>query len=209
MIDIAVLWGRFYCMSKQTDVTFFNPEEFVPELRAEYEKCPMDLDKAILVPLQMDEAIKRQAPVPRIADRHKLIILQGETTWSWELASLRSLFRGDKQPPHLGDYPEAYNEVFTLLDLHALQFGDVMGDPRDKEMEEIYSALRRRPDGRSLGLLHDYMWQAAAWVLGTRVLSQAEFEAIIARLEKSCRTFQMGPTSRNYIESMRNIYEPA
>lgn len=40
-------------------------------------------------------------------------------------------------------------------------------------------------------------------VLGTRPLSQAEFEAIMARLERSCRTFERGPTSRNYIAALR------
>jgi len=47
------------------------------------------------------------------------------------------------------------------------------------------------------------MWQAAALVLGTRPLSQAEFEAITARLERSCRTFEEGAASRNYIATLR------
>lgn len=71
-------------------------------------------------------------------------------------------------------------------------------------MKEIYSVLRRRPDGRSLGFVHDYMWQAAALILGTRSLSQAEFEAIMARLERSCRTFETNATSRNYITALRS-----
>ena len=79
----------------------------------------------------------------------------------------------------------------------------LFGDRRDTEMKEIYSALRRQPEGRSLGFAHDYMWQAAALILGTRQLSQAEFEAIMARLERSCRTFERGPTSRNYVEAIR------
>ena len=77
------------------------------------------------------------------------------------------------------------------------------GDRTDGEMLEIYGALRRRPDGRSLGLVHDYMWKAAAVVLGTHPLSQAEFEAIMSRLERSCRTFRVGPSSRNYIATLR------
>jgi hypothetical protein len=68
---------------------------------------------------------------------------------------------------------------------------------------EPKTLLRRRPDGRSLGFVHDYMWQAAALLLGTRTLSQAEFEAIMARLERSCRTFEQGPTSRNYVAALR------
>src|SRR5437016_2101851 len=98
----------------------------------------------------------------------------------------------------LGDHPEAYGECFILMDLHLLEISRFFGDRRDAEMREIYSALRRRPDGRSLGFVHDYMWQEAALVLGTRPLSQAEFEAIMERLERSCRTFELGPTSRNY-----------
>ena len=74
-------------------------------------------------------------------------------------------------------------------------------------MKEIFSTLRRRPDGKSLGFVHDYMWQAAALVLGTHPLSQVEFEAIMARLERSCRTFEQGPTSRNYASSLRMTFE--
>src|SRR5207245_8075590 len=67
----------------------------------------------------------------------------------------------------LGDHPEAYGECFILMDLHLLEISRFFGDRRDAEMREIYSALRRRPDGRSLGFVHDYMWQEAALVLGT------------------------------------------
>jgi hypothetical protein len=63
--------------------------------------------------------------------------------------------------------------------------------------------LRRRPDGRSLGFTHDYMWQVSALLLGTRVLSQAEFEALLLRLERSCRTFEDGSSSRNYVATLR------
>jgi hypothetical protein len=73
-------------------------------------------------------------------------------------------------------------------------------------MKEIYSWLRRRPDGKSLGFVHDYMWQAAALMLGLHVLSRKEFEAIMARLERSCRRFEMGSTSRNYAEAMMRLY---
>jgi len=50
------------------------------------------------------------------------------------------------------------------------------------------------------------MWQAAAWILETRPLSQAEFEAIMGRLERSCRTFEIGPTSRNYAAMLHSTY---
>jgi hypothetical protein len=73
-------------------------------------------------------------------------------------------------------------------------------------MREVFSILRRRPDGRSEGFVHDYLWQAAALILGTRPLSQAEFEAILARLERSCRTFEQGATSLNYVATLRSTF---
>jgi hypothetical protein len=117
--------------------------------------------------------------------------------------SLRALFRGDRQPPVLGDYPEAYNDASILFDMHVLEVSTFFGDRRDAEMPEIFSSLRRRPGGRSLGFVHDYVWQAAALILGTRPLSQAKFEVIMARLERSCRTFEQGSTSRNYAAALR------
>lgn len=42
-----------------------------------------------------------------------------------------------------------------------------------------------------------------ALILGTRPLSQAEFEAILARLERSSRTFEMGPGSRKYVAALK------
>ena len=116
----------------------------------------------------------------------------------------RSVARSEsKLEGNVHNYPEAYNDAFILLDLYALEISKCFGDRRDAELREIYSTLRRRPDGRSLGFVHDYMWQAAALILGTRPLSQAEFEAIMARLERACRTFEQGPTSRNHVAALR------
>ncbi len=188
--------------------TFFKLDEFVPDLRAEFEKQSFDLEKAILVAVPIKDPEKHKTPIPAEKDRRELYILQGKNLCIWKTDSLRSLFRGNKQPPELGNYPEHYNDSFALLDLHALEISRFFGDRRDAEMKEIYSMLRRRPDGKSLGFVHDYMWQAAAWVLGTRPLSQAEYEAIMGRLERSARTFERGPTSRNYVTTLRNTFGP-
>jgi hypothetical protein len=183
---------------------FFNMDDFVPGLRQAFEQPPLDPRKIILVAIPVKNPDEHRGLVPAGIDRCSLSLSDGKEFCFWEVESLRALFRGNKQPPVLGDYPEAYYDSFLLFDLHALELSKFFGDRRDAEMEEIYSALRRRPDGRSLGFVHDYMWQAAALVLGTRPLSQAEFDAITGRLERSCRTFQMGPTSRNYIASLRS-----
>jgi hypothetical protein len=189
-------------MQKNTE-PFFKLENFVPSLREEFEANPLDLEKLILVAIPVKNPEEHHKIVPAGMDRHSLSLSDGKAFNFWETDSLQTLFRGDQQPPALGDYPEAYNDAFLLLDMHALEISRFFGDRRDMEMKEIYSMLRRRPDGRSLGFVHDYMWQAAALVLGTRPLSQAEFEAIMARLERSCRTFERGPSSRNYIATLR------
>jgi hypothetical protein len=183
--------------------TLYKLEEFVPSLRQAFEEEPLDLKKVILAAVPIQEPNQRP-PVPDVKDRHKLFLSDGNQTCCWRAEPLQALFRGHRQPPILGDYPEAYNDSFLLMDLHALEFSKLFGDRRDAEMKEIYSSLRRRPDGKSLGVAHDYMWQGAAFVLGTRPLSQAEFEAIMERLERSCRTFERSPSSRNYITTLRN-----
>jgi hypothetical protein len=182
---------------------FFNIENFAPSLRKAFEAEPINPKKIILVAIPVAESKDDRPLIPATMDRHSLCLNDGEGFCFWKVESLQALFRGNNQPPVLGDYPEAYNDSFALLDLHALEISKIFGDRRDAEMREIYSMLRRRPDGKSLGFIHDYMWQAAAFVLATRPLSQAEYEAILARLERSCRTFEMGPTSRNYIGALR------
>ena len=189
---------------------FFNIEDFVPSLRAAIEREPLDLDKIIIAGVPTKETAEHELLVPADLDRRLIFLSTGDQICKWEVDSLQALFRGDRKPPTLGDYPEAYEDAFMILDLHALEISEVFGDRRDDEMREIYSVLRRHPDGKSLGFVHDYMWQAAAIVLGTRPLSQAEFEAILARLERSCRTFSLGPGSRNYVATLRQTlgHEP-
>ncbi len=164
---------------------------------------PLNLNKIILAGIRVKDPNEHGGLVPAGMERRALCLSDGKDFCFWETDTLQALFRGDKRPPVLGAYPEAYNDSFALLDLHALEISKFFGDRRDSEMKEIYSSLRRRPDGRSLGFVHDYMWQAAALVLGTRPLSRAEYEAIMARLERSCRTFEMGPASRNYLTTLR------
>ena len=183
--------------------TFFNLEDCVPALRQEFEQRPLNPKKIILAAIPVKNPEEHRGLVPAGMDRRSLSLTDGKEFWFWETDSLRDLFRGDRRPPVLGDYPETYNDSFIVFDLHVLEISKFFGDRRDAEMREIYSVLRRRPDGKSLGFVHDYIWQATALVLGTRPLSQAEFEAIMARLERSCRTFEQGPASRNYIAALR------
>ena len=194
---------------QESSETIFNDADCVPDLLELFKQCSLDLKRIILAAVQIKDPAKHKIVFPVNMDRRSLLLTDGKKVGLWKTNSLRALFRGFKEPPVLGDYPEVYNTSFVLMDLHALELSKYFEDRRDAEMKEIYSVLRRRPDGRSLGFVHDYMWQAAALVLGTRPLSQPEFEAIMARLERSCRTFQQSPSSRNYISTLRRTIEKA
>lgn len=182
--------------------SFLNPDDFVPSLREALEKAPLDLTKFIRVAAAVKDPNEKLL-VPIIRDRREIFIIDGEKSCSWNVSFLTDLFRGERPAPRFSDLPGNYEASFLFLELHLLDFCDSFGDLRDVEAEEIYSALRRRPAGKSLGPCHDHLWQASALLLGTHLLSKAEFESILARLERSCRTFAMGSTSRNYINTLR------
>jgi hypothetical protein len=192
-----------------SEETFFNPEEIFPSLREALGEPLPEPEKMLAVAVRVKESPEGGKPIPGVDDRREIFLTNGTDYWGWKVGPLTELFRGDKQPPVLGDHPDAYNACFAMLDYHLVQISKVLGDRRDTEMREIYSQLRRRPDGKSLGFVHDYIWQAVALMLGLHVLSQAEFEAIMARLERSCRRFEQGSTSRNYAQAMRRLFDSA
>ena len=186
-----------------TDTVLFKLEEFVPSLVEARKPRTSYPESGLMVGIPVEEP-RGEKIVPHLHDRHIIFVNDGEELFQWEVESLRSLFRGDKTAPDFGDMPPPdYMPLFLYIETHVLEISDCIGDRRDAEMKEIYSVLRRRPDGRSLGFTHDYMWQVSALLLGTRVLSQAEFEALLLRLERSCRTFEDGSSSRNYVAALR------
>jgi len=95
---------------------------------------------------------------------------------------------------------------FFFIENHVLTLGDTNGDRSDQELKEVYSALRRRPDGRSLGVVHDFLWQVSALLLGSYPLSEAEFDALFGQLARSTRKWAINPISRNYMESLRRSF---
>lgn len=140
-----------------------------------------------------------------VKDRRAVFITDGERAAVWEVRSLRELFRGDRAPPpDMERPPPEYDRCFFTIEKHVLTACDIEGDRTDQEMEAIYSALRRRPDGRShLGPLHDFLWQAAALTLGLQRLSEAEFASVVGQLERAVRRRALRPVSRNYVRDLR------
>jgi hypothetical protein len=158
--------------------------------------------KRLSVALPSDKDGKLQ-----FADRQRVLLHDGQKTAAWQAPPLRDLFRGDRKPPEdIDHYPEEYVGAFYFIEKHLLTACASLGDRTDQEMLDVYSAMRRRPDGKGLSAVHDAVWQAAAVLLGLRPLSEAEFDALFRQLAKSARGWKMGGSSRNYVDYLRENF---
>ncbi|MBM3835799.1 MAG: hypothetical protein FJ403_21525 [Verrucomicrobia bacterium] len=143
---------------------------------------------------------------PDLSVREEVMIYDGIKGALWSVPSLRALFRGNAVPPAMsGEPPAPYLPIFLFIEQHILTFCNAAGDKTDREFEEAFSNLRRRPDGKSFSELHSFLWQVAAGLVGKRLINAAEFDAIFGRLTQSARTFGMGVVSRNYITTLRQM----
>lgn len=189
-----------------------NPQENL-------QRAPIDLFPSLgslikagaLDPTKLSIAVRQEGErVVRITDKHVISVSDGDKVLNWPVARLAELFRGDKLPPaDMNHYPPEYVEHFFFIERQLMMLNDIMGDRTDQEMEEVYSAIRRRPDGRSLGIAHDFIWQVAALLLGKHALSEAEFESIFSALVTSTRRWSKRPVSRFYAAYLRNTFANA
>jgi hypothetical protein len=174
--------------------------DLVPSLRNLVESAGLNADN-LSVGLPMGPGH------PGIANRNSIIVTDAEKSVTWPVGSLRELFRGQRQPPpDIDHYPPEYMPHFFFLESHVMKLGDAIGDRTDQEMNEIYSNLRRRPDGRSMGIGHDYLWQVTALLLGRIALSEAEFGGILGALARSTSKWSLRPVSRNYLDYLRRNF---
>jgi hypothetical protein len=143
----------------------------------------------------------------RVCQKHSIPVTDGAKTVQWEVPSLAELFRGNAIPPNdINHYPPDYFPHFFFVEKHFLALCDASKDRTDQEMEDVYSALRRRPDGRSLGAVHDLMWQVAALLLDSHTVSAAEYHALLGALVRSTRKWALRPVSRNYVAYLRKTF---
>lgn len=176
--------------------------DLIPTLRALVESEGLNPDR-LSVALETDDRHNF-----RVLERHSVPVCDGEKIARWPVPALQELFRGDRlPPPDMSHYPKEYCPHFYFIEKHLLTVCAAKGDRTDQEMEEIYSMLRRRPEGRSLGSVHDFLWQVTALLLGTHVLSGAEFEALVGTLERSTRKWGLRPISRNYAAYLHRTFE--
>jgi hypothetical protein len=178
--------------------------ELFPTLRSLVESEDLNPDKLSVALLADDRGNIR------VQDKHSVPVFDGNKMALWQVPTLGELFRGSQTPPpDMNHYPPEYTPHFFFIENHVLTVCAAKGDRTDQEMEEIYSMLRRRPDGRSLGAVHDLLWQVAALLLGTQVLSGAEFEALFGALERSTRRWALRPVSRYYAAYLHKTFDEA
>jgi len=176
--------------------------DLVPALHQLVEANGLSPDK-LIVALEVSDQRKI-----RVLDKHSIPVTDGAKIVPWSVPALADLCRGSRTPPpDMDHYPEEYAPHFFFIEKHVLTVCDAIGDRTDQEMEEIYAMLRRRPDGRSLGVVHDFLWQVAALLLGTRTLSAAEFEALVGTLEHSTRKWALRPVSRFYVDYLHRSFD--
>ncbi len=193
--DSDIIWtGASELLGESTD----DGPDFCPSLLTALQAGGLNENGQLLVVVNI-EGRRLQ-----INDRNKILFTDGEKQAEWNVPSLRELFRGSRLPPSDIEDPE-YLMYLMFIETQLLAICDRTGDFTDREIGEVYSALRRRPDGRSLTPLHAAMWQKLAYLLGTFALSEAQFDAILLALEGSCRFRAMRPVSRNYIQHVRRF----
>jgi hypothetical protein len=174
-------------------------DNFVPSLRDVVEANKLD-------PMHLSVAARAEPDRDKllIQDRHEVFVTDGRQVGPWQVPSLRDLGRGEElPPPDINRYPEEYSLLFWAVEKHIVDVGGFESVPTDAQFEEWYSNLRRRPDGRSLGPVHDYLWQVAALLLGMFPLSEAQFEGIFGALALSASRWRIGHSSRNYMDYLR------
>lgn len=145
--------------------------------------------------------------VPRI-ERSRIELADGTHTGVWSVASIRALFRGDAVAEAFTDQPPAKYAAALRTIEHAIYDASTHASPpRDAELVDVFSAMRRRPDGKSNGLFHSVVWQAAALALGQSPLSQSEYDAIFSLLERSARSQRNGVGSTGFHHRLVHLFD--
>ncbi|MGE0191710.1 MAG: hypothetical protein AB7T63_06660 [Planctomycetota bacterium] len=129
-----------------------------------------------------------------------LVVFTGGPPVPVRLKPLADLWTGDVRPPDLGSRPPSEYLPFlaTIERTAAAYVAATQTQETDQEFERLYSLLRRRPAGRDDHPLFGYLQAAVRLYMSLRATSQAEFEAVVRRLEQSARTFSEGYASTNY-----------
>ena len=141
------------------------------------------------------------------ARREVMVLRAGNCSVRWHVADLFALCRGNAAPPDTTTPPAALVPTFATIERAVLGcVGRTLQRIDDDMVSAALSTVRRRPRTRSLGLVHDVVWQATAMALVERPLSVAEIGAVLRRIEASVRSFSTGPGSSAYLEMLAGMF---
>ncbi len=143
----------------------------------------------------------------RLASRQLVGLHFVERLIVWNAPELTALFRGSVLPPSLDHYPANYALIFAHIENQVLMVASSGLAGTDDQYREFYANFRRRPDGRCTSPLHEALWQILALTLASMPLSRDQFDAIVQRLSQSARRFSMGPSSRNYLGHLAEMFD--
>jgi len=193
-------------MSKTQMINDISEDDLFPALRDLLKSELGDSVKPDLSKLSLGNNVDAQNLL-LIPKREEIDIVYENRIMKWRNDSIRALFRGNRIPPDLKKFPPEYQFFFFRIEQPIATFSKhrelALNDP---DFEEIFSAMRRRPDGRRINLMHDLIWQAVALAMALRPCSEAEYTTIFQRLEQSASTFNKGRNSKNYLWYLRENF---
>ena len=132
--------------------------------------------------------------------RNEILLYDGTKACIWKVASFKTLYRGDKEPPaDLMQCPPEYAPLLIGIEFSALSACQLSREHTDDEFIATYAAMLNDPDGKDLGLLHRMIWQSAALAMGLQPYSQQEFIGVLTSLGKFANTFRKDAVSCNYV----------
>ena len=183
-----------------------SADDLFPSLRELLNSASGDSVKPDLSKLSLGNNVDEEKRL-LIPKREEIEFVYGDKVIKWQHDSIRALFRGNRIPPDMEKFPPEYQFFFFRIEEPIATFSKHQELAlNDAAFEEIFSAMRRRPDGRRINLMHDLIWQAAAFALALRPCSEAEYTAMFQRLEKSARIFNKGRNSKNYLWYLRENF---
>ena len=172
------------------------------ELEAKWH-CSLKPDEKLAVYLSANEDCDRSLfKISRVGDPTTEVELH--------VPSLRALFRGDVKPEKIDKNPPIrYQHIITTFELRwvGLVRNGIVRIPRDIEMHRYYSELRRRPDGKSIDVMHRILWQIWGFLAATMDISEGEYNAILTKLIHSASIFKTSIASANMYANLLGVYQ--
>lgn len=124
------------------------------------------------------------------------------------LKPVSALFTGVRRPPVFTNGPDLdYVMFFASIERPVADCANLMASPpTDQDFERLYRKLKRHPDATDPSPVFSYMQAGARAYMSLTDVSRAEFEAVVARLAQSARTFSIGLSSRNYFGQLARMF---